>query len=152
GSADARMAPIMAGVLARRGVDALVFRGDDGLDELTTSTTSTIWAVRGGDVEQCTVAPEDIGVERSPIEALRGGDAEFNARVFSRLLAGETGPVRDAVVLNAAAGLVAYDAGDGALADRMRGAADRVRDALDSGAARDVLARWAEVTQRMATD
>lgn len=150
GCADARMAPIMAGVLAARGVDALVFRGDDGLDELTTSTTSTVWEVRGGAVEQGSIAPEDLDLERSPVEALRGADAEFNAKVFTRLLAGETGPVRDAVVLNAAAGLTAYDAADGPLLDRMRAAARRVRESLDSGAAREALERWAAVTQRIA--
>lgn len=150
GCADLRMAPIMAGVLAARGVDALVFRGDDGLDEVTTSTSSTVWSVRGGEVERGTIAPEDLGIDRSPVESLRGGDAEFNAKVFSRLLAGEVGPVRDAVVLNAAAGLAAYDAGDGSLVDRMRAAAERATASLDSGAARDVLERWAAVTQRMA--
>src|SRR5699024_5942421 len=101
GCADARMAPIMAGGLARRGVGALVFRGNDGLDELTTSTTSTMWVVARGSVQESSISPEDIGVERAPIEALRGGDAAHNADVFRRVLAGERGPVRDAVVLNA---------------------------------------------------
>ena len=150
GCADARLAPVMAGVLARRGVDALVFRGDDGLDELTTSTTSTVWVVARGSVEPASVAPEDVGVERAPVEALRGGDAAHNADVFRRVLAGEQGPVRDAVVFNAAAGLVARDAMSGPLVDRMRGAAERIRESLDSGAARGVLDRWAKVTQRIA--
>ena len=152
GCADARMAPIMAGVLARRGVDALVFRGDDGLDELTTSTKSTVWSVARGSVEIDSIAPEDVGAERAPIEALRGGDAAYNADVFRRVLAGEQGPVRDAVVLNAAAGLVARDAMEGPLVDRMRGAAERVRESLDSGSAQGVLARWSKVTQRIAAN
>ncbi|HLR85253.1 MAG TPA: anthranilate phosphoribosyltransferase [Nocardioidaceae bacterium] len=150
GCADARMAPIMAGVLARRGVDALVFRGNDGLDELTTSTRSTVWVVARGSVEESSIAPEDVGLERAPVEALRGGDAAHNADVFRRVLGGEQGPVRDAVVLNAAAGLVARDAMEGPLLDRMRGAAERIRESIDSGAAKGVLARWAKVTQRIA--
>ncbi|MBA3720585.1 MAG: anthranilate phosphoribosyltransferase, partial [Nocardioidaceae bacterium] len=81
GVADARMAPVLAGVLARRGVEALVFRGDDGLDELTISSTSTVWVSRAGseDVEQVQVDPRDLGVPRAPVETLRGGDPAHNA-------------------------------------------------------------------------
>src|SRR5690606_1296842 len=103
GVADPRMAPILAGVLAERGSSALVFRGDDGLDELTTTATSTVWIVREGAVRQESFDPRDVGIELVPVEALRGADAAYNAEVARRLLDGEPGPVRDAVLLNSAA-------------------------------------------------
>src|SRR3712207_5690903 len=99
GVADPRMAPVVAEVLAARGVRALVFRGDDGLDELTTATTSSVWVVRGGEVEPDRVDPSALGIAEPPAGALRGGDPAFNAEVFRRVLAGEPGPVRDAVLL-----------------------------------------------------
>jgi anthranilate phosphoribosyltransferase len=140
--ADLRLAPIVAGVLARRGVSALVFRGDDGLDELTTTTTSHVWVVRDGSVTEDSVDPAALGIAPASAEALRGGDARYNAEVTRRLLAGDRGPVRDAVVLNAAAGLVAFAPDDGALADRLSAAMRTAERALDSGAAADVLDRW----------
>jgi anthranilate phosphoribosyltransferase len=109
GVADGRMAGIVAGVLAGRGVTALVFRGDDGLDELTTTTTSRVWLVRDGQVREERLDPADLGVAAAPPDALRGGDATRNADVARRFLAGEKGPIRDAVLLNAAAALAAYD-------------------------------------------
>ncbi|MDQ3664243.1 MAG: anthranilate phosphoribosyltransferase, partial [Actinomycetota bacterium] len=109
GVADARMAPVLAGVLARRGVEALVFRGDDGLDELTISSTSSVWVSRAGSeaVERVQVDPRELGVPRASVDTLRGGDPARNAVVFRQVLAGEPGPVRDAVVLNAAAAIAA---------------------------------------------
>lgn len=143
GVADARMAPIMAGVLAERGVSALVFRGDDGLDELTTTATSQVWVVRGGAVRQETFDPRDVGIDLVPVAALRGADASYNADVARRLLAGETGPVRDAVLLNAAAALTALDAdADGPLSDRIAAGIVRAAESIDSGSARRVLERW----------
>ncbi|MCW2608408.1 MAG: Anthranilate phosphoribosyltransferase, partial [Frankiales bacterium] len=92
GVSDPRLAPVMAGVLARRGVDALVFRGDDGLDELTTTAPSTVWVVAGGQTAQERFDPADLGVAHADVAALRGGDAPHNAAVARRLLAGEAGP------------------------------------------------------------
>jgi len=150
GVADARMAPVLAGVLARRGVEALVFRGDDGLDELTISSTSTVWVSRAGseDVQQVQVDPRDLGVPRAPVETLRGGDPAHNAEVFGQVLAGEPGPVRDAVVLNAAAAIAAHTAADGAVGLRLADGLRAARDAIDSGAAATVLERWVAATQR----
>ncbi|MER6009244.1 anthranilate phosphoribosyltransferase [Streptomyces bluensis] len=142
GVADLRMAPIVAGVFAERGNSSLVFRGDDGLDELTTTSTSRVWVVRDGTVTEETFDPRDVGIELVPVEALRGGDASHNADVARRLLNGETGPVRDAVLLNSAAALVALKPGDGALATQIRAAMDEAAEAIDSGAARRVLERW----------
>src|SRR5690348_763541 len=102
GVADASMAPVMAGVLAKRGNRALVFRGDDGLDELTTTTTSTVWVVNDGEVTMTTFDPAALGIAPAEPRALRGGAAAFNAEVARQLLAGKPGAVRDAVLLNAA--------------------------------------------------
>ncbi|GAB2680202.1 anthranilate phosphoribosyltransferase [Thalassiella azotivora] len=146
GVADRRMAPLVAGVLAARGTSALVFRGDDGLDELTLSGTSTVWWVRAGEVSREVLDPADLGLDRADVEALRGGDAAHNSAVARALLAGERGPVRDAVLLNAAAALVAAGRGSGELVERMaQGLQDAAR-AVDSGAAADVLDRWVVAT------
>ncbi len=142
GVANARMAPIMAGVLAERGSSALVFRGDDGLDELTTTATSTVWVVRDGEVRQQSFDPRDVGIDIVPVEALRGADAAYNADVARRVLDGEKGPVRDAVLLNSAAALVALEPGDAPLADQIRAAMARAAESVDSGAARASLERW----------
>ena len=142
GVADARMAGIVAGVLAGRGMTALVFRGDDGLDELTTTTTSRVWVVRDGQVGEERLDPAELGIPPAPANSLRGGDASRNAEVARRFLDGEKGPVRDTVVLNAAAALTAYDGVDGALVDLLPAAMDRAADAVDTGAAADVLDRW----------
>src|SRR6478609_11633059 len=101
GVADERIAPLIAGVFAGRGRAASVFRGDDGLDELTLATTSTVWWVRDGAVTELVLDPTDVGLDHHPVESLRGGDAEHNAQVARDLLAGADGPVRDAVLLNA---------------------------------------------------
>lgn len=142
GCADARMAPVMAEVFARRGLDAWVFRGDDGLDELTITTTSTVWSVQGGGVERWAVDPTALGLRLSPIEALRGGDSAYNAGVVRRLVAGETGPVRDAVLLNAGAALAVYDQGAGTLQARLATGVEKAGQVLDSGAAGELLDRW----------
>lgn len=142
GVSDPRMGELMAGVLARRGIDALVFRGDDGLDELTTATTSTVWEVAGGEVRTSTVDPRDLGIEATHPDALTGGDAEFNADVFRRVIGGEPGPVREAVVLNAAAGIAAFDAEPGSVPDRLAAALSKARTSIDSGAAARVLESW----------
>lgn len=142
GVADPRMAPIVAGVLADRGSSALVFRGDDGLDELTTTSTSRVWIVRDGSVREEAFDPRDVGIEIVPVEALRGADASYNADVARRLLAGETGPVRDAVLLNSAAALTALEPGDGTLVEQLRAGIAKAAEAIDSGAAGRVLERW----------
>ncbi|WP_394251908.1 anthranilate phosphoribosyltransferase [Arthrobacter pityocampae] len=148
GCADARMAPLMAGVLAARGIRALVFRGDDGRDKLTTSGSSTVWEVRDGQVRSHEVHPGDFGLDVVPVDALRGTDAAGNAAVVRSVLGGGTGPVRDAVVLNAAAGLVALDpAAEGSLVDRIAAGMQRARTSIDSGAAAAVLERWVEVSR-----
>ncbi|MGW0839249.1 anthranilate phosphoribosyltransferase [Streptomyces sp. NPDC002787] len=148
GVADPRMAPIVAGVFAERGNSSLVFRGDDGLDELTTTATSRVWIVRDGKVTEESFDPRDVGLELVPVEALRGADASYNADVARRLLGGETGPVRDAVLLNSAAALVALEPTSASLAEQLRGGMERAAESIDSGAARGVLERWVAATNR----
>ena len=154
GVSDPRMGSVIAGVLAGRGCSALVFHGDDGLDELTTADTSTVWVVHDGTVSQTVVDPTDLGLPRSTLADLRGGDAAHNAAVARAVLAGDPGPIRDTVVLNAGAALAAA-AGvpraedlTGALAD---GCA-RASEALDSGAAAALLDRWATASQQLASE
>ncbi|GAA2487532.1 anthranilate phosphoribosyltransferase [Streptomyces gobitricini] len=159
GVADARLAPLLAGVLARRGVSALVFRGDDGMDELTVTTTSTVWSVNGSAVRTEVFDPRDLGMAFARPDALRGGDRAHNARVAREVLAGARGPVRDAVLLSAAAGLAALDpvaAGSGAgslsasasVTERLAVGVERAAASIDSGAAAAVLERWAAVTTK----
>ena len=144
GCADARIAPVLAEVFAGRGTSALVVRGDDGLDELTTTTTSTVWAAGDGEVRTFTLDPTTLGIPPATREDLRGGDAAANAEVFRALVGGASGPVRDAVLLNAAGAVVAFD---GPAADPVAAfpaALERVAAAVDSGAAAALLTRWAE--------
>ncbi len=152
GVADARIAPLIAGVFAGRGRAASVFRGDDGLDELTLATTSTVWWVRDGAVTELVIDPTDVGLEHHPVESLRGGDAAHNAQVARDLLAGAPGPVRDAVLLNAgialatASGLGEPTVSRVTLTTAVREGMDRAEAAIDSGAAQSLLARWVEAT------
>jgi anthranilate phosphoribosyltransferase len=149
GVSDARLAPVMAGVLAARGADALVFRGDDGLDELTTTGTSTVWTVTGGEVTQGTFDPASLGIARATLEDLRGGTAVDNAAVARDLLAGKPGPVRDAVLLNAAAAIAAYDAVAGGLEERLAAGLAQAERSLDGGAAAAALSSWVETSQSL---
>jgi anthranilate phosphoribosyltransferase len=151
GCSDARMAPVMAGVLAARGTFALVFRGDDGLDELSTAAPSTVWVVRDGTVMATRVDPAALAIEAPEPDALRGADPSYNADVARRVFDGEKGPVRDAVVLNAAAALVALDATVDDLDERLVAAMAKVSDAIDLGEARSVLDRWVRVSQELAS-
>ncbi|WP_292604336.1 anthranilate phosphoribosyltransferase [Nocardioides sp. REDSEA-S30_B4] len=148
GCADARMAPVMAGVYAARGVDAWVFRGDDGLDELTTTTTSSVWVVHDGQVREDRVDPASLGLAPATTEDLRGGDAAHNAEVVRRLLAGDSGPVRDAVVLNAGAALAVHDEPGAPVQESLERGMAKAAGAIDSGAAGALLERWVAATAR----
>lgn len=146
GCAFPAMLSVLADVLAARGGSALVVRGDDGLDELTTAGTSTVHVVADGAVRVESVDPAALGLPPATREDLRGGDPAHNAEVFRALLAGRTGPVRDAVLLNAAGALVAFDGPGPDLAGDLAAALPRAAEAIDSGAAERLLARWVEVS------
>ena len=148
GVADERMAGVMAGVLAARGTDALVFRGSDGLDELSVGAPSRVWVVAGGEVREDSVDPADLGIPTAAPDALRGADAAHNAAVTRRVLDGEAGPIRDAVLLNAAAALVAVDGPRAApVSEQLAAALPRAAESLDSGSARDALAAWVSASR-----
>jgi len=152
GCADARMAPVMAAVLAQRGDSALVFRGDDGLDELTTTTTSSVWIAAGGVVRPATIDPSRFALTAAAPDALRGGDRTHNAQAVRDLLAGSGTPaIRDAVVLNAAAAVAAYDGLDGRdLDDAVADGIEQAAKSIDTGAAAELLQRWIATSQRAA--
>jgi anthranilate phosphoribosyltransferase len=137
GVADVAMAERMAGVLAARGAErALIVHGDDGLDELTLSTTSSVVDLRDGEVRSYRIDPADLGLALVPGTALVGGEPATNAGLARRVLAGEPGPHRDIVVLNAAGGLVVAG-----LADDLAAALDAARASIDEGRAAAALDR-----------
>ncbi|GAA1834561.1 anthranilate phosphoribosyltransferase [Agromyces salentinus] len=146
--------PLIVGVFQTRGATALVFRGDDGLDELTTTGHSHMWEVSLGTVKEHDLDPRDLGIARAKIAQLQGGDAAHNAQVVHRVFAGETGPVRDIVVLNAAAGLVSFElAKDPSqvlrpILDRFAEKMVVASDAIDSGSAARKLDEWIAATRR----
>ena len=153
GVPDARMAGLMAGVLAGRGTSAVVFRGPEGLDELAPAGVSDVWWVRDGRVDHLQLdAAAEVGLAPVTIAELRGGQPDANAEVVRRYLAGERGPVRETVLLNAAAALVAEGStggtDDGTLAERLRAGVAAAAAAVDDGRAADVLERWVAASQR----
>jgi anthranilate phosphoribosyltransferase len=142
GVADPSMSERMVGVLAARGSErVLVVHGDDGLDELTVSTTSTVVELRDGEVREYPVDPKELGIAPAPTEALAGGDPATNAELARRVLAGDAGPHRDVVCLNAAAGLLVAGMVDD-LADGLQAA----RAAIDGGGAAAALDRLVAVS------
>lgn len=149
GVADRRMAELMAGVLAGRGNRGLVFHGDDGLDELTTTGPSDVWLIGGGEVTATRFDPADLGLRRAERADLVGGGPADNAAVVRSVLGGAPGAVRDIVLLNAASALLAFDGPDASapLADQLGAAFARAAAAVDDGRASDLLDRWVTVTQ-----
>ncbi|MEI6648259.1 MAG: anthranilate phosphoribosyltransferase [Actinomycetes bacterium] len=152
GVASERMLPIMAKVLADRGCEGFLFRGDDGLDEISISTTTTVIQINDGQMRWESFDPRNIGIELSPISEIVGGDPAFNAAVTRSIFDGEIGPRRDAVLLNAAASIAAFKA-DFSLSVEQQFANGWVRanQAVDSGAAKRLLQNWIELSQELAT-
>jgi anthranilate phosphoribosyltransferase len=159
GCADPRLAPVMAQALLDRGTRAVVVRGQDGLDELSTHAPTRVWDATGAGVVESLVDAIDLGIARSEPGALGGRDAAFNAAVARAVLSGERSdrldPVRDAVLLGAAAALMAHDAALGIVStasagDRIGAALPRAEEAIASGASRAVLDRWIAVSSRLA--
>jgi anthranilate phosphoribosyltransferase len=156
GIADPLMGPVLAGVYAERGESALVFHGDGGLDELSTTGPSTVWIVADGAVTVTDFDPAALGLPRASIDDLRGGDPAHNADVVRWLLSGGTGPIRDIVLLNAAAAIAAAGGLSGltspdALAKALGDGLARAAAAVDSGAGTDLLDRWTRASNRLAT-
>jgi anthranilate phosphoribosyltransferase len=144
--------PLIVGVFQTRGATALVFRGDDGLDELSTTGHSHVWEVSRGLVTEHDIDPRDLGIPRARIEDLLGKDAAYNAAVVRAVLAGQEGPVRDIVLLNAAAGLVSFELASDpsrvqeSILDRFRSQMAVAAHAIDSGAAAAKLDAWVAAT------
>jgi anthranilate phosphoribosyltransferase len=151
GVANEKMLPIMAEVLARRGVDGFVFRGDDGLDEITLTTSTTMLAIGNGEVIYSSIDPKDFGLSHSPLSEIVGGDPDENARITTAILAGEKGAPRDVVLLTAAAAIAAYR-GEQELSviERMSRGFVEATAAVDTGSAADLLSRWVELSQKLA--
>jgi anthranilate phosphoribosyltransferase len=142
GVADASMAERMVGVLAARGSErVLVVHGDDGLDELTISTTSQVLELRDGDVHAYEVDPKDLGITPASLEALAGGDPATNAALARGVLDGEPGPHRDIVCLNAGAALLAAG-----VADDLASGIGAARSSIDEGAAAAALDRLVAIS------
>lgn len=145
GVGDRRMAPLMAGTLAKLGTEhALVFCGHDGLDELTTTGPSHVWEVRKGEVREYDFDPAEHGIARATLDQLQGGALADNVRIADAVLAGELGPRRDIVLVGAAAALVAAD-----LAADWPSGLEAAARSIDSGAARGVLDRWITRSQEL---
>ncbi|BDV30428.1 anthranilate phosphoribosyltransferase [Microbacterium terricola] len=155
GVAQAERVPLITGVFRTRGATALVFRGDDGLDELTTTGHSRVWEVSRGDVHEHDLDPRDLGIPLADIDDLIGGDPAHNAEVFRRVMNGDQGPVRDIVLLNAAAGIVSYrlfrdsTQVQRSIVERLAEAKDAAAEAIDSGAAAAKLDAWVEATRAL---
>ena len=150
GVANERMHAVMAEVLAKKGCDGFVFRGDDGLDEITLTTTTTVLSIGKNEIKKEQIDPQDFGIARAPIEALVGGDAQENAAISRAIFDGQRGAPRDAVLLNAAAAIAAYEGRfDSDIKTRLAEGLERATSAVDSGAAKNLLNRWAALTQEI---
>jgi len=145
---------LLVGVFQTRGATALVYRGDDGIDKLTTTGHSHIWEVSRGSVTEHDLDPLELGIPRAPIEALLGKDPQYNAQIIRSILAGEKSPARDVVLLNAAAGLVSFELAKDPeqsqqpLLQRLRVQLERAEDLVDSGRAQTKLEEWVAATHR----
>lgn len=150
GVANDRAHLLMAQVLSAKGVDGFVFRGDDGLDEISLATTTSVLIIGQGEVSSGLIDPTEFGISKAPISDLVGGDAQFNANVSRAIFSGDHGAPRDAVALNAAAAIAAFR-GEFAksLSERMQEGYQAAIKAIDSGAATQLLSNWVAASQRL---
>ena len=150
GVANERMHLVMAQVLAAKGCDGFVFRGDDGLDEITLATTTSVLIIGEGEIKSDRIDAKDFGIANAPLEAIVGGDAAENAEISRAIFKGERGAPRDAVLLNAAAAIAAFEGNfNQDIRTRLSDGLIRASAAVDSGAATDLLNRWAALTQEI---
>jgi anthranilate phosphoribosyltransferase len=153
GVANDRMHLVMAQVLAERGVEGFVFRGDDGLDEITLATTTSILTIGNGEISSDRIDAKDFSLANAPISALVGGDAHENARITKAIFAGERGAPRDAVLLNAAAAIAAFD-GEFELSihERLSKSLKKATESVDSGSASDLLESWVVLSNKLSSN
>jgi anthranilate phosphoribosyltransferase len=150
GVARAELLPLMAQVLLDQGKEGFIFRGDDGLDEVSLSTTTTVIQISKGKLKQQVFNPAELGIATAPITALAGADARYNAELTNQIFAGKTGPMRDAVTLNAAFAIAAFKADfDLPLQTQIANGLVLANQAIDSGAAQSVLKKWVELSNEI---
>lgn len=153
GVAQLERIPLITGVFQSSFATALVFRGDDGLDELTTTGRSHLWEISQGQISEHDFNPADLNIVQANIEDFRGGEPSYNAQVLKETLDGKLGPIRDIVLLNAAAGMVAYNLSKDpqqvhrSLTERFAEQMKLAAEVIDSGAARQKLEEWVLATQ-----
>jgi anthranilate phosphoribosyltransferase len=141
---------VMAQVLSEKGCDGFVFRGDDGLDEITLATTTSVLSIGGGEITSNRIDAKDFGLDNAPLDAIVGGDAQENALISRAIFAGERGAPRDAVLLNAAAAIAAFEGDlESDIKSRLTAGLTRATAAVDSGAATNLLENWVKLTQEI---
>jgi anthranilate phosphoribosyltransferase len=151
GVANDRMHLVMAQVLAERGVEGFVFRGDDGLDEITLATTTSVLTIGSGEISSDRIDAKDFSLDNAPISALVGGDAQENARITKAIFAGERGAPRDAVLLNAAAAIAAFDGEfELSLHERLGKSLMKATESIDTGKADSLLDEWVLLSNKLA--
>ena len=153
GVANDRMHLVMAQVLAERGVEGFVFRGDDGLDEITLATTTSVLTIGNGEISSDRIDAKDFSIDNAPISALVGGDAQENARITRAIFSGERGAPRDAVLLNAAAAIAAFD-GEFELSihERLGKSLQKATESIDAGKANSLLDEWVLLSNKLAAN
>ena len=153
GVANDRMHLVMAQVLAERGVEGFVFRGDDGLDEITLATTTSVLTIGNGEISSDRIDAKDFSLDNAPISALVGGDAQENARITKAIFAGERGAPRDAVLLNAAAAIAAFDGEfELSLHERLSKSLKKATESIDAGKANYLLDEWILLSNKLAAN
>jgi anthranilate phosphoribosyltransferase len=153
GVANDRMHLVMAQVLAERGVEGFVFRGDDGLDEITLATTTSVLTIGSGEISSDRIDAKDFSLDNAPISALVGGDAQENARITKAIFAGERGAPRDAVLLNAAAAIAAFDGEfELSLHERLGKSLMKATESIDTGKANSLLDEWVLLSNKLAAN
>jgi anthranilate phosphoribosyltransferase len=152
GVANDRIHLVMAQVMASKGCDGFVFRGDDGLDEITLDGTTSVLSIGRDEISSDRIDAKDFGLDNAPISAVVGGDGAENAAIALRILEGERGAPRDIVLLNTAVTIAAFEGElELPLHERISLAMPRAIDAIDSGKALTLLQRWAALSTELSS-
>ena len=151
GVASERIHDVMAQVMASKGCDGFIFRGDDGLDEITLNGATTILAIGGEQIIREKIDAKDFGLQNAPLSSIVGGDGAENAAISMSIFNGEIGAHRDVVLLNAAATIAAFEGAlDESVHERIAQGLVKARQAIDSGAALELVAKWGELSRSIA--
>jgi anthranilate phosphoribosyltransferase len=152
GVANDRIHLVMAQVMASKGCDGFVFRGDDGLDEITLNGATSVLSIGREEISSDRIDASDFGLDNAPISAIVGGDGAENAAIARRILDGERGAYRDVVALNAAATIAAFEGElELPIVERIAKGLVRAHDAIDSGAARNLMLKWGELSREISS-